>query len=1030
MSNHRTRPARSNSLQRMLELERRYMLERLQASASQANALSANSCSLTAVVSKPPLSSANRPAVQHAHRIEATPLKDAAMGATVSKTRETRPDTHIIPLTINVSSPMLKLDIAPESDKGAQRGAVVVHQPPAVDKPVLKAVSFDVPLSIDEEERRSICQSPSWEAYGRRKKSDKKDSKKEQKKEQLKKEQLKREEERKEQERRDQLKKEQLKKEQLKKEELKKEQLKKEQQRKEELKKEQLKKEQAEKELRKKEQQAKASKREKEESTLKNALIKKKRLSKQPPPSSSHAIEQANRISVEAAASSRDKQRPSSALEFTSPVKGDTPVRPSHRRSGSFTSLIRAPFESRRASSDTARPVETGFIGGIKLEIQRYAANQKAAEEPQSMDESQIHPALRTNNAHNQKWSAPAARPTPESQRRAYPPITRNAATAAKTRSLISSAEMEAQDTGTMEKWRAFVGLKPKDLAEPTKTAAQQEGSKKPAVPDEPSKSSTALPSPQANARIGTSDTRSPTAVTPSPLGSSPVDSSNQSAKPKLSVSTGDHQSSSSATALKPPKEKLSQANLAQLQQLEGSGPIKSKSPADRSLVNDAARTAESLPPAPPRRSSKRNSLLSLDDSVSSLSRSRSPAHRPSSSDSTTSIGDRIGGKPKRTANNTSSGTEVHSGGAPLQSPASREAGRITGNQKPDPIEVPTWEDIQSSVMQVIDAKVSLSPIRKSHSFLRDDSDFTVRRLTDDSVPTTSADDDSSDDFHSVSMPGTPDTSRPQSEKGVPPLSQDVEGNRAGTEQHRARNLSQSPVKQPLLLQIGGFSGSSSPPKVPSTKPATADRTQAAHHRTQSAVDSAPAADFLPKLKHQPLKAVESALVSKQHVPSAESLLPGDERANSKTQLVVAPWPASYLEEARKAAPLAPPPQVLGSPRLVPKGTPPASIRSQPSPTTDLTPTKGPRHTAGSPVGGEPIAKMFVECCGCKYYHDMPSNIYEAMANPEAVIRPRGNVGFTGALSMTVKCPWCSHEMSTKCCAGYAAMVYVKERLH
>jgi hypothetical protein len=73
---------------------------------------------------------------------------------------------------------------------------------------------------------------------------------------------------------------------------------------------------------------------------------------------------------------------------------------------------------------------------------------------------------------------------------------------------------------------------------------------------------------------------------------------------------------------------------------------------------------------------------------------------------------------------------------------------------------------------------------------------------------------------------------------------------------------------------------------------------------------------------------------------------------------------------------------------------------------------------------------MFVECCGCKYYHDMPSNIYEAMANPDAVVRPRGSVGFTGALSVTVKCPWCFHEMSTKCCAGYAAMVYVKERLH
>ncbi|OTA06779.1 hypothetical protein A9Z42_0075550 [Trichoderma parareesei] len=1016
MSNHRTRPARSNSLQRMLELERRYMLERLQASASQANALSANSGSLTAVVSKPPLSSANRPAVQ-THRLEPSPLKDAAVGATGSKARETRPDTHIVPLTINISSPMLKLDTAPDSNNGAQRGAVVVHQSPAVDKPALKAVSFDVPLSIDEEERRSICQSPSWEAYGRRKKSEKKESKKEQKKEQLKKEQLKREEERREQERREQLKKEQLKK---------------EQQKKEELKKEQLKKEQAEKELRKKEQQAKTSKREKEESTLKNALIKKKRLSKQPPPASSQAIEQANRITVEAAASSsRGRQRPSSALEFAPPGNNDTPVRPHHRRSGSFTSLIRAPFESRRASSDTARPIETGFIGGIKLEIQRYAANQKAAEEPQNMDESKIHPALRTNNAHNQKWSAPAARPSPEPQRRAYPPITRHPATAAKTRSLISSAEMEAQDTGTMEKWRAFVGLKPKDPAEPTKTALQQEGSNKPAAPAEAGRSSPAVPSPRANnASIGTTlDIRPLTAAAPSPLGT-PVGSSNQVAKPKLSISTGDDQPSSSTAALKPPREKLSQANLAQLQQHEGNGPIKSNSPADKSHVNSSAPESGSLPPAPPRRSSKRNSLLSLDGSVSPVSRSRSPAHRPSSSDSTASIGERITGKPKRTADNTPGGTEIQSGGAPLQSPASRETGRITRNQKPDPIEVPTWEDIQSSVMQVIDTKVSLSPIRKSHGSLRDDSDFTVRRLTDDSVPNTSADDDSSDDFHSVSTPGTPDTSRPQSEKGVPPLSQDVEDNRAGTEQHRARNLSQSPVKQPLLLQIGGFSGSSSPPKVAITKTTTADRPQAARQRAQSAVDSAPRADFLPKLKHQPLKAVENALVPKQHVPSAESLLPGDERASSKTQLVVAPWPASYLEEARKAAPLAPPPQVLGSPRLVPKGTPPASIRSQPSPTTDLTPTKGPRHTAGSPVGGEPIAKMFVECCGCKYYHDMPSNIYEAMANPEAVIRPRGNVGFTGALSMTVKCPWCSHEMSTKCCAGYAAMVYVKERLH
>ncbi|KAL7963920.1 hypothetical protein V8C34DRAFT_9837 [Trichoderma compactum] len=982
MSNHKTRPARSNSLQRMLELERRYMLERLQT--SQPNALSINSASTAAVVSRPPPSASNRPAAR-VHRIEAAPQKDASMGANITKER--LPVAQIVPLTINVSSPKLKLDFAPELDNNAQRAAVVVHNhPPPVDKPALKAVSFDVPLS-DEDERRSICQSPSWEAYGRRKKSDKKDNKKEQKKEQLKKE-----EERKEQERKEQMKKEEMKKEQLRKEQLKKEQQKKEQAEKEQRKKEQQ----------KKEQQEKASKREKEESALRNALIKKKRLSKQPPPSSSHALEQANRSSAAAQAAARDKQRPSSALEFT---KDDAPVRPHHRRSGSFTSYIMSPFESRRASADTARPNETGFIGGIKLEIQRHAASQKTAEAPENMDESQIHPALRTNNAHNQKWSAPPARPVPESQRRVYPPITRHPAAAAKTRSLISSAEMEAQETGTMEsKWRAFVGgLKPKDSTEPSKTAAQQHKSKKPVITNEATKSASTLPSPQTSANGGlTTDTSPQTAAGQNaPQPASPA-GNNQNTKPKLSVSTSDLLPIGAVTVQQPAKEKSSQTNLARVSR-EGNGAVKSGN------AQDATLTTTSLPPAPPRRSSKRNSMVSLDGSVSSVSSPRTP--RPGSSESANS-NHGLSGRPKHIANNASGNTELKSGGASLQS-TPREAGRIAKGQKPDPIEIPTWEDIQSSVMKVIDTKVSLSPIRKSHGSLRDDSDFTVRRLTDDSVPTTSADDDSSDDFHSPSMPATP----------------------------RASNGSTSPVRQPLLLQIGG-GGFSSPPKntrlmgntstssvVVSTKTTTVATGQTAHRRSQSDVDAITATDFLPKLKHQPLKAVEHVSVPRQHLPST-ALLPGEEKVNGKVQLVASPWPASYLEEARKAAPLAPPPQVLGSPRLGPKVTPPSSIRSQPSPTTDLAPTKAPRHTTGSPVGGEPIAKMFVECCGCKYYHDMPSNIYEAMANPEAVIRPRGNVGFTGALSMTVKCPWCFHEMSTKCCAGYAAMVYVKERLH
>ncbi|CAK7200944.1 hypothetical protein SEUCBS139899_003644 [Sporothrix eucalyptigena] len=77
----------------------------------------------------------------------------------------------------------------------------------------------------------------------------------------------------------------------------------------------------------------------------------------------------------------------------------------------------------------------------------------------------------------------------------------------------------------------------------------------------------------------------------------------------------------------------------------------------------------------------------------------------------------------------------------------------------------------------------------------------------------------------------------------------------------------------------------------------------------------------------------------------------------------------------------------------------------------------------------KPLAKMLVECCHCKFFHDMPSRVYECMAQPDAVVTDR-DLGVSGAITTMVKCPWCSHNMSTQCCAGYAAVVYLKERLH
>lgn len=106
-----------------------------------------------------------------------------------------------------------------------------------------------------------------------------------------------------------------------------------------------------------------------------------------------------------------------------------------------------------------------------------------------------------------------------------------------------------------------------------------------------------------------------------------------------------------------------------------------------------------------------------------------------------------------------------------------------------------------------------------------------------------------------------------------------------------------------------------------------------------------------------------------------------------------------------------------------------------------IPPKKGPRfsnqlaassaqslHSNGQ-GGIEPMAKMFVICCGCNYFHDMPSKLYECMAKPEAVVKDEG-LGVSGVVSTRVSCPWCGHGMSTRCCEGWAAVVMLKERMH
>lgn len=200
---------------------------------------------------------------------------------------------------------------------------------------------------------------------------------------------------------------------------------------------------------------------------------------------------------------------------------------------------------------------------------------------------------------------------------------------------------------------------------------------------------------------------------------------------------------------------------------------------------------------------------------------------------------------------------------------------------------------------------------------------------------------------------------------------------------------------------------------------------------------------FLPALRHQPLPPrgnngrPAQTLITHNEVD--ERSLPTYETRAESPDSFKAPGAASrHLQQARKAAPSSP-----RSPTAVTSASSSTmlanSIMGPPVPRSFALanhpkPSGGPavptlRHSNLDTTGLKPIAKMFVECCSCKFYQDMPSRVYEAMARPEDTVRDK-RLGVSGQVTTCVKCPWCSHNMSTQCCAGYAAVVYLKEKLH
>ncbi|KAG8410895.1 hypothetical protein J3459_016923 [Metarhizium acridum] len=840
MSDSNNPSGRSSSLQRMLDLEKQYMFDRLHPHSQPSAPSNAISQPATTTVIKN--ASPTRPGIL-TRRTEGNAQRNRPKSN--MPPREPSLPPQLPPLVINTGAPitMSRSDLlAGQGRDYSPRDEDSTIVPTPSDK-YPKVVSFEFPPT---ESAPAPCHSPSWEAYERRK------------------------------------------------------------------------------------TEKKTERREREESRN----VKTRKLVKQPPAHSLCSMQHASASDVDANRGRRRERADSS----TAVNNAGRPPRKARSRSGSFVSLLRAPFEFRRSSVDHG--ADSSFIGGIKLEMQRNATTQQALDHQAVEDESNIHPALRKGKQ-TDRWSAPLKSPPPPHRagadggnQRRYPPITRGKTTYHhKTMSLVSPTAPAVPDLNTIDKWRAKVGLK--TLSRP--------GSSMGLDNDAHLNGTGAV---AADLKQTTSEPRDALLFDPTrPTSASPQ-------KPMHVV----------FPASPPPREKM----LEKKPKLDHSNNVSISS----CSTGDTFDTAPSSPPSePPRRSSKRNSTLSLDGSIPPLP---SPKHSSSSQPS------------------------------PVQDSPPRRSFPLRGDE---------FHFKDTAKDHAIEAPVSIS---QSATYIPSPGFHLLGSSSEDS---------GSEDFHSTSILSTPATSRPQSEKSMP--LEPSKNEPLELERSKEKSLPAPPTTTYPLHSTDNSEDEMDhiqavAEKVLDVYNDIAVQPPRLRRRSNSQSTLTTDASIPLPLKERPLR-----LQSKCNQPGSPS-----QNAAS---------PATYLEEARRQ-PLTVPTQRAHKQRLGPpvsfvlpdSDSDSAAIEKNPPSVPDIV-GRSLRHKSTpllSTLDREPVAKVFVECCNCKYYHDMPSNLYEAMANPESVLSPVDKYGYASALSTAVKCSWCRHEMSTRCCAGLAATVYIKERLH
>lgn len=741
-----------------------------------------------------------------------------------------------------------------------------------------------------------------------------------------------------------------------------------------------------------KQKERKAEARDKES---RNPRLKPKRtkLSKpQPPPPSgtfrlrlSNTNQSDSKVMEMGSTAPRLMDRPASVLGISGgiedAVKDHTAQPQTRRRSGSFSSFIRA-FDLRRGSASAEPSPDIGFIGGLKLEQERLAEQQCFIDEKVNVPEDGLHPALRPSRT-SKNSSCPSlpshspSSPHPDkscASKRSYPPIAMQTASS-KTRSLLSPAAARATpDLSTMDKWRARVGLK-------LSHGRQDREPELPGIPgpyqtknERVDKSTISLPSPHLDRSCGEASHHP--VERPDP---------HEDLEPPRAM---DMPSQRGRPAAEPFPHLPNQAQRRKNSESSGTSNEPSLKSSDFCPVS-------SLPPAPPRRSSKRHSILRLQGPLS----------------------------PRQTQCSSSSEAETD------------ESKRCT-RKKP-------------MTSQSERALVSSNDLLREY--------YTPNPWQDEAaqgLPTSSSD-TSSEYFHSPSLNSTPGTSCPRSENADTPVLADAESFRldgaSREHRHETRRTNESHANGPIQLDdCGGPRGRGTaagfdPVEEAARKVMAAFPAMAQHASTErsdgSEADIFVDAPALPCLARRPLKlrdAPEWKHDRSVSEPTLGSLAPKwqpreqwsagrPQQAHDQAEAFHSSTPS--VPHLRHTKQNSVPSKYYAS---IDGDMEAAPVRCENLPGASVTGAKPP--SAGSEersYDAGPIAKMFVECCACRYYHDMPSRLYEAMANPSGLVRPaQNNMTFAGAVSMTVRCPWCKHEMSTRCCAGLAAVVYVRERLH